>query len=107
MMNLINNEICKRYRIIYEESFISDLNEVTDYITFVLYNPQASERLLKKIYKMIDNLQYFPTLFKQYKETCYRRIVVNNFLIFYLIDESNQRIHILHFYYGHKKMFNL
>ncbi len=77
-----------------------DLNEIVDYIS--VDNPRATEKLLNHIVKNLGYLTIHPYLGKTPDEIGvarmgYRFLVVENYLIFYTIEENTLLIHrVLH-----------
>ncbi len=83
----------KVYKLSFLPLFENDLNEIVDYITFELKNPEAASRLVDDveaaIMKRLDN----PIAFAPYqsmKERIHRyyRINVHNYCIFYVVIED-------------------
>ena len=59
----------------------------------------------KKINDSIEELKYMPkahAIIKKYDslEMEYRRIVINNYVIIYTVDEENHKVYIVNIYYG-------
>ena len=82
-----------------------DLNEAADYIEFTLLNPEAADHLLDKVEEEISNLAFMPEKYKTVDDPLLaawgiRLIVINNYLAFYIVDESTKTIHIIRFLYG-------
>ena len=76
-----------------------DLVEIIQYISQVLQNPSAADRLAVEIITAIDKLPAFPYAFPVYIPVKslkyeYRKLLVKNFIVFYYIDESNKLITI-------------
>ena len=93
----MNAEESNKYDVVLEDKFQEELQDCLDYISYVLFSPQAANILKNKSYELIDSLQFFPRLFQEYNDTCYRRIVVKKYSIFYLIDEENKVVKVKHF----------
>jgi toxin ParE1/3/4 len=77
-----------------------DLDEIVDYI--YEDSPAASSKLLSKVENAVSNLTKFPLLGKPYDETKlpykgYRYISVDDYLIFYKIENDSIAIYrIIH-----------
>lgn len=87
------------------ESFENDVGSVIEYISHKLYNPDASERLLRNTENTVSKIAENPFLYPVYhdetiSEKGYRYAVISKYLIFYLIDEASKTIHISRFLYG-------
>lgn len=80
----------KKYKINYLSTFYQDLLEITLYISEVLMNPEAADKLVDKIEAAILERSYYPLSFgkynskRQHKHTYYR-IHVNNYFVFYVV----------------------
>ena len=109
MTSLIEQEskMYRLYKIVYSDSFFEELDETIIYISDVLYDFKAAYRLINKVEKMINKLQLFPRLFQRFCDTDYRRIVIDNFIIIYIVDDLNRVVQIRHFYYTPRKSYNL
>ena len=73
--------------------------KITDYIKTNLKNEDASNRLMLFMRKAAENIGTFPyahTAFKTIKSTKYelRRIIVQNYAMFYIVDEENKVVTI-------------
>ena len=93
------------YEIVISETCLEEIEESCDYIEKVLKAEQASNRLREKVmYNVLlleESPKMHPAIEKINKtERQYRRIVVNNYVILYTIDEKEKTIYIAHIYYG-------
>lgn len=93
------------YNIQLAEEFLKEFDEVCNYISLKLKAPDASNRLREKVmYNVLlleESPKMHPAIEKINKtERQYRRIVVNNYVILYTIDEKEKTIYIAHIYYG-------
>ncbi len=77
----------------------SDFAEIYNYIFYVLKAPQAAERLSDKIIEMIDALSDFPKIYPT-AENGIRKMPVDNYLVFYELNESQRIISITRIVYG-------
>ena len=83
----------KNYDLIYLPTFRKDLNEIVYYITYVLQNRYAAERLLIKIQKAIIERNKNPKGYEKYKNNykksiIWYRIYVKNFTIYYTVEKN-------------------
>ena len=88
------------FRIDYSDSFIDDLNRAIDYISNELGNCNAAKELYKKIDQSLSLLENFPyscpivpNAFIPKKDL--RRKVINNYSLFYQVDEKNKIVLVL------------
>lgn len=89
-----------------------DLNEIYDYISNNLNNDTAAQALLEKIEKSIMHLKVFPQLGSlvadlELKARGYRKIIVENYIVFYLINEAQESVVIMRVLFGRKEYQNL
>ena len=91
------------YEIVISDTCLEEIEENCDYIEKVLKAEQASNRLREKIRETIRELKNSPKIYAKIEKTDragrdYRRIVIDNYVIIYTID--NRTILISHMYYG-------
>lgn len=98
------------YTIQYLPSFDEELTEILYYITFVIGNKNAAERLLNNIIKEIEKRSKSPRSYEVYKtkkKTKYDwyRIYIGNYTIFYTVKENI--IEISHLIYCKRDLDNV
>lgn len=96
------------YKITITYSANKDLDEIVDYIVNHLFNTTAAKDLLNDIEDKYKQLAKFPYMFEEVRDKIlkkkgYRKIVVKNYIILYLIDELDKEINIMRFFYCGKK----
>ena len=93
------------YRVKLTDQFLDEFEEICDYISNKLKNIDASNRLREKVIYNILLLENSPRTCTEIDkvnrtERQYRRLVVNNYVILYTIDEEEKIVYIAHIYYG-------
>ena len=93
------------YNVKLTEEFLGDIEEICDYITNILKNEDASNRLREKVMYNVLLLEKSPEMFAQIQKTDrterkYRRMVINNYVILYTIDKAEKNVYVAHIYYG-------
>lgn len=84
-----------KYKIDITKPALKDLDYIIYYIVEELKEPGIAKKLYDKIINNINNLSEYPRIYaviqnKNLKQFDYRKIVVDNYLIFYrVIDETN------------------
>lgn len=83
----------QQYTLRYLHSFFYDLSNAESYISTVLCNPQAAERLVNDTEKAIMNRLNFPESFEPYDsggefEQNYYRIPVHNYSVYYVVIDD-------------------
>ena len=96
----------KNYTVNYLPIAKKDLNEIIAYIQND--NPDAALKFLDKIDKSISQLRQFP-----YKGTIpddnnlqsknYRMLIIDSYLVFYIINENKQEVEIRRIIHGKQK----
>ena len=88
----------------------ADLIKIKNYITKNLYSPKASDSLLKEIQKTIENLEDFPLsgtpLTDSQLASPYRWLKVENYMIFYTVNETAKTVTIMRILYGASNYIN-
>jgi toxin ParE1/3/4 len=82
--------MAKKFELRYSPLFYDDVDRITDYIVLELKNPSAAKRLIDDVEAAIKKRLISPTQAAMYKsvverEHPYRRIIVGNYLIFYVV----------------------
>ena len=97
----------QKYELRYLPLFYQDISEKVDYISNVLKNPSAAQRLIdlveQAILERVDNCEAF----EQYnsvneRKYPYYRIYVNNYIIYYVVIDdmgSNKIMEVRRFLY--------
>ena len=93
------------YRVKLTDQFLDEFEEICDYISNKLKNIDASNRLREKVIYNVLLLENSPRMCTEIEKTDrterqYRRLVVNNYVILYTIDEEEKIVYIAHIYYG-------
>lgn len=84
----------------------SDINEVLNYISIDLCNPDAAVKLLNDMTEMMENVSRFPYSLPVLKDNRltsgkeYRRADVNNFVLIYKIAEEAKEVRIMAAFYA-------
>lgn len=87
------------------DEFIEEIRDIFAYISNTLKDPNAARRLRKKVIHNILLLEDSPRICKKTEKLSkakrpYRRMVINNYIILYTIDETNKVVYISHIYYN-------
>ena len=93
------------YRVKLTAQFLEEFDEIIDYISSQLKNIDVSNRLREKVTNNILLLENSPRMCTGIEKTDrterqYRRMIVNNYVILYTIDELKKMVYIAHAYYG-------
>lgn len=83
------------------------MQEIVRYISNELFSPKAAESLLGKFHKTINGLSTMPERHSLVEEEPWRsegirKIIVENFILYFWIDEKNSKIQVLGIIYGRR-----
>jgi len=97
-----------RYKIRITPKAEEDLNEIFSYISLELANNNAANVLMSKIESSIMRLQDFPFSCSSVedellKEKGYRKLIVDNYIVFYIADELMRQVVVMRVLYGRQK----
>ena len=95
------------YEIEFTEDCRDEIKEIYKYISEDLVEREAAKRLMKKMKKAVMDLAEAPRIYtkiekKDRRKRDFRRIVINNYVILYTIDEEKKTVYISHMYYGRR-----
>ena len=82
-----------------------DLEQIYSYISEKLFNITAADNLLEEIENSIMRLKNFPysgslVADELLKGKGYRKLIIENYIVFYLINESEKQVVIMRILYG-------
>lgn len=87
----------KEYRIVMLHCAKEDLSEMIDYLA--KYYPSTALKQYDRIIEKIKNLEKHPFMYEEYKtsisDLVYRKLTVDNYLVFYTVNESTVEIHAI------------
>lgn len=89
-----------------------DLDEIYSYILDKLYNKGAAENLLNKIETSVMKLKDFPfscrfVADEILKNKGYRRLVIENYIAFYLVRKEEKQVVVMRVLFGAQKYQDL
>lgn len=85
----------------------ADIDSVLSYLAVKLSNPDAARHLADELDHIYDQLSDHPRLFEQARDPMlcrrgYRKVVVGNYVLLYLIDDDRQLVTIVRLFYGRR-----
>ena len=95
------------YKIIITPDAEEDLVELRNYIADVLLARDTARNYIRTIRKEIGSLSELPARYNPVDDEPWhsrgiRRIIVNNFFVYYRIDEGHKRVYILNVIYARR-----
>ena len=96
------------YKIVIEQTAENDLLGILSYISDTLHEPSIAMKIYGLIKKEILNLNRMPFRFEVVNEEPYRsmgvrRIPVENYTVFYIVDENEKTVHIFRILYNRRE----
>jgi Plasmid stabilization system protein len=93
------------YDLIVSKYAHEDIDDIAEYILHELKNPQATVKFLNDIETSYSRVSENPKMYSlcndgRLAQKKYRKIVINNYLIFYRIDEKKKTVYIVRVVYG-------
>lgn len=91
-------------------SAVQDLQEIADYIAEQLSAPESAIRLLKKVEEAIRSVCAFPLSLPLVNDELlrmkgYRKILVDNYIVFVLPDQKNEALNVMRVLYYARDYF--
>ncbi|MDB5056392.1 MAG: addiction module toxin, RelE/StbE family [Bacilli bacterium] len=101
-----------KYNVKFTPVAIEDLDQIYAYISERLFADQAASELLEKIESCIMRLKEFPLSCSLVNETHlrskrFRKLIVENYVVFYLVNEVDNQIVIMRVLYSAQKYQDL
>ena len=95
----------KEYSLKFTAKAEEDLDEIYYYIADNLFAPETAESLMDKFENRILRLKAFPyscsfVLDETLKKRGYRKLVIDNYIVFYLVNEQKEQVIIMRILYG-------
>lgn len=100
------------YNVIIEFKAEQDFESILLYITKTLKSPDAAKRLYQKIKEELTKLSSMPNRCSLVTEEPYsqlgvRKLFIEKYVAFYLVDESAKEVHVLRILYNRREWHNL
>ncbi|MGN1301704.1 MAG: type II toxin-antitoxin system RelE/ParE family toxin [Clostridia bacterium] len=100
-----------KYELILTDRAKHDLEDIYEYIAKSLMAEKAAEKLINKFEKNILRLENMPescSIIEEFEERKkqYRKLIINNYVAIYRIDEENKKVYIIRIVYGGRNYLN-
>lgn len=91
---------------------VDDLDNIYKYISEELFAKFSATDILERIEKEIMRLRKFPfscnyVADEYLRNKGYRKLIIDNYIVFYLIEEENKQVIIMRVLYGKQNYENL
>jgi len=95
----------KKFTLKFTPKAYEDIEEIYNYISGKLFAEVAANNLLEKIEERVMRLEEFPfscnyVSDEGLKSKGYRKLIVDNYLVFYIVDEKNEKVVIVRILFG-------
>lgn len=102
----------KANTVLIAEKAKNDMHEITRYISVDLLDTVAAERLLQKFEDAIVGLSIMPERYEKVRDEWaqsrqIRKLLVDNYIIFYTIDESKSKVNVIRILYMRRDWINM
>lgn len=96
------------YKIVIEETAENDLVGILSYISDTLHEPNIAMKIYGSIKREILTLNKMPFRYavvneEPYRSMSVRRIPVENYTAFYIVDENEKTVHIFRILYNRRE----
>ena len=93
------------YKVILTPPAIEDIQRIYDYIAYTLESVINADSQISRIQEEILKLDTMPNAFRLYQREPWhsqglRYFPVDNYLVFYMVDDDNQIVNVLRVLYG-------
>ena len=90
----------KEYEVKVTKQALKQMKKIAHYISFDLMASEAAEKLMDKMKEEILKLTFFTKKHaliddEPWKSKGVRKIIVKNFLVYYWVDDSNNKVQII------------
>ena len=96
-----------KYKIQFSKDARKDLIDTYSYIKYNLHESAIAKKMIERIREEINKLKDNPTIYAVIKDEIIkkreiRKIKVNNYIIFYRVEEKNKIVEIVRIMYGRR-----
>ena len=95
------------YKVIILEECIEEMKQIYDYIANNLKSNKSAEKLMEevraKILRLANTPRLYPRIGKHNRlNKIYRRIIIQNFIVLYTVDDNQKFVFISHMFFNRK-----
>ena len=95
------------YEIEFTEDCRDEINEIYEYISEKLVAENSAKKLMRKMRDAVMDLSETPNLYmkiekKDRNKREFRRMVIDNFVVLYTVDENSKKVYIANMHYGRR-----
>lgn len=95
------------YGINLSNQFREELDNIYNYIRFSLASPQTANKIYNNIKNAILSLTFYLERHAKISSMGdFRKLLINNYVVIYQIDNNSRQVFILHIFHGNQNYFN-
>ena len=100
------------YSIFFSGKALNDISDIYSYIAFELLVPQTAAKQVDRIRKAVRSLESMPSRhaivdWEPWKSARMRKIFIDNFIVFYVVEEDSRCVNIVRIVYGKRDIENI
>lgn len=100
------------YSVSYSPEAIDDLRNIYSYIAFTLLVPETAKKQVNRIRKEVRSLDFMPSRYslvdwEPWKGMEMHKVPVDNFVIYYTVDDSARTVTVIRIFYGRRDAANI
>ena len=100
-----------KYSLQFTKAASEDFDEIYEYISNILNAPNSAKKLMAEMEEKVLNLCDFPKMYPYsedlyLKQKGYRKLVVENYVILYLVSDEDKQVVISRAFYQAMDYFN-
>ena len=101
-----------KWAVVHTPEFEQELKDIYSYIANTLLVPDTAKKQVLRIFDVVESLDTMPLALPLYNKEPWsskglRKIVVDNFIIFFMPNEKTKEVYILHIFYGGRNIDEL
>ena len=102
----------KKYNIVISKDAWEDIEDAFKYISDILFEPDIAKKIQRTLLIRIKSLETMPKRnavidMEPYKTRGVRILLIENYKVFYVVDEEKDMIYILNVLYKHRDWQNI
>ena len=106
LRNYVISMNINKYKVVFEDGAIEELEEIYNYIFEKFKSDVVAKMCMEKIENCIMQLEKFPYSHAEVhiipRKNIYRKLVIENYVILYKIEENCKTVFIYHIFYYRK-----
>lgn len=100
------------WKVVLTPEFKQEFRNIYDYIASVLLVPETAKKQVGRILDQVESLNEMPHKFSLFEKEPWRsrglrKLVVDNYIVFYLPNEKTHEVVVFHVFYGGRNIEEL